>query len=162
MQRLNYTAIAILFLAASILCENETGKSCTTNSDCKGPIYICTDDDTCQHKPLWPPTLIEIIGIVVIVLISMLAAASGIGGGQILVPLSIILLQFEAKQAIALSNGIILCNGLVKTIVGICRKHPTIKSKTLIDYNIVLILMPTILLGSFIGAIIGEMMPNQL
>ena len=104
----------------------------------------------------------EIIGIVVIVLISMLAAASGIGGGQILVPLSIILLQFEAKQAIALSNGIILCNGLVKTIVGICRKHPTIKSKTLIDYNIVILLMPTILLGSFIGAILGEMMPNQL
>ena len=155
-------SLVLILLNALILPSNASSSSsttCITSSDCSSSYFTCQEGE-CKHKPLWPPTISEALGIIVLVFISVLASASGIGGGGIIVPLNLILLKFEAKEAIALSNGLILCNGMTKSFIGLFRSHPTIPNRTIIDYNIILVLMPAILLGAFIGSIVGEMAPT--
>ena len=149
----------LIVVACTLISSSFSSESCSTSSDCSSSYFTCKSGE-CKHKNLWPPTITEIGGIIVLIFISVLASASGIGGGGIIVPLNLILLKFEAKEAIALSNGIILCNGLTKSFIGLFRSHPTIPKRTIIDYNIILVLMPSILLGAFIGSIVGEMAPT--
>jgi uncharacterized membrane protein YfcA len=104
----------------------------------------------------------EIIGTVILVTLSMLAAAAGIGGGALMVPILLMLFDFDTKGAVALANGIIFFSGMVKFFVGIRRKHPEIPHKTLIDYNVVLIFISSVLLGAFIGSIISPSIPEFL
>ena len=148
----NFKSI-ILLLLLSITQVVLSSDSCTTDSDCS-PYFTCQGLE-CKHKKIWPPTLLESFGILSILLVTIVSSASGIGGGGVIVPLGIIILRFGAKEAIALSNGLILANGTTKSIISMFRNHPTIKNRTIIDYNIILIFMPTMILGAFLGSLVG-------
>jgi uncharacterized membrane protein YfcA len=104
----------------------------------------------------------EIFGTVILVILCVLSAAAGIGGGPLIVPICLMVFEFDTKQSVALSNGLIFFLGLIKFFVGLTRKHPTIKHKSLIDYNIVLIFVSSILVGSLIGSLIGRIFPDLL
>ena len=149
------TTLLLLLLLATVVVSEDT---CSSDSDCAS--YFTCQDSECKHKKVWPPTLLEAFGILSILVVTIASSASGIGGGGIIVPLSIIILQFEAKQAIALSNGLIFANGTTKSIISMFRSHPTIKDRTVIDYNIILIFMPAMILGAFLGSLLGQMAPN--
>jgi uncharacterized membrane protein YfcA len=66
----------------------------------------------------------EIFGVIIIVLLCVLSAAAGVGGGALIVPLSLMTFDFNTKTSVALSNGLIFFLGLVKFLVGLTRKHP--------------------------------------
>lgn len=104
----------------------------------------------------------EIAGTVILIVLSMLAAASGIGGGALIVPILLMMFDFDTKQGVALSNGIIFFSGAVKFCVGISRNHPEIPHRTLINYNVVLIFISSVLLGAFIGSIVSPSIPEFL
>lgn len=104
----------------------------------------------------------EIIGTIILVILCVISAAAGVGGGALIVPLCLMLFDFDTKQAVALSNGLIFFLGLVKFFVGLSRKHPKIPHKALIDYNIVLIFISSILMGSLIGSLISKIFPDLL
>jgi uncharacterized membrane protein YfcA len=104
----------------------------------------------------------EIFGVVILVILCVVSAAAGVGGGALIVPICLMIFDFDTKQAVALSNGLIFFLGLIKFFVGLTRKHPVIKHKTLRDYNIVLIFISSILLGSLIGSLIGRIFPDLL
>jgi uncharacterized membrane protein YfcA len=114
------------------------------------------------HKPLFPLKPLEIAGIATIVFLSMLATSAGVGGGAIMVPLCLMMLKFETKQAVALANGLVFFNGFVKFLMSLQRKHPKIPHRTIIEYNIVIILIPSILLGSVLGSVVSSMLPESV
>jgi uncharacterized membrane protein YfcA len=131
------------------------------DNDCSPP-YITCQDSTCQHKELFPMETKEIFGTAILVFLAMLSAAAGIGGGALIVPILLMMFDFDTKGAVALANGIIFFSGIVKFFIGIRRKHPEIKHKTLIEYNVVLIFISSVLLGAFIGSIVSPSIPEFL
>lgn len=136
-------------------------RSCTLNAECSPP-YITCQEKECKHKSLFPMETKEIFGTVIFVLLAMLSAAAGIGGGALMVPILLMMFDFDTKQSVALANGIIFFSGAVKFFVGIRRTHPKIPHRTLINYNVVLIFISSVLLGAFIGSIVSPSIPEFL
>lgn len=113
--------------------------------------------DNDEHKSFWPPCPIEVVCYVLIFVICNLANATGIGGGGMLVPLLILLMQFKPREAIPLSKSIILGGAIVSVIMSMCGKN-----KMLIDYRIVSLLQPMILLGTAVGVTLNQVFPEIL
>lgn len=104
--------------------------------------------------------MLEFFGEIIIFMTAMLAAASGIGGGGLFVPLFILFFNFSAKQAIALSNGSIFFNSATKYVMSYSAKNPLYPWQPQIDYNIAIIFNPMMLFGAFIGVFLNTIFPN--
>jgi uncharacterized membrane protein YfcA len=101
----------------------------------------------------------EIYGIFVLTALTVLANVGGIGGGGIIIPITIAMFGFSTKEAIALSGTLIYSGSLARFAMQINEKHPQ-KDSTLIDYNIVILMLPLVLMGSFLGVLVNIMTPN--
>jgi Predicted permeases len=110
----------------------------------------------CVHKDMWPPTLIEILAYILIFAFSNLSNATGIGGGGVLIPLLILLMNFPAHNAIPLSKAIIFGGAIVSVFLNLRQ------SQILIDFRIVSILQPMILLGTAIGVVLNKVFPDWI
>lgn len=75
---------------------------------------------------------VELVGVLLITLLSGIGSISGISGGAITVPFSLLFFQFRAKEATAFSNVLSMFVALIKTLSNISRKDPLKRTKTLI------------------------------
>jgi len=82
------------------------------------------DVDIMQHekKVGWDGR--DIAGFIVASILIMDAAGGGIGGGGVLVPTYIFVLNFEPKYAIPLSNCTILGSSLSNLVLNVTKRHP--------------------------------------
>ena len=133
------------------------------------PIYVDDDyiDDfyAFQEDP-GPPTLLPITGpeAVGFLLASMgatLAAGGGIGGGGIFVPVYIIVMQLPPRIAIPLSAVTVMGGALASTLVNSQRRHP-IADRPIIDWDIMLVMQPLILMGALIGTLLHRVLTEQI
>ena len=83
-QRNLNTAILFIFLLIGIGQALE-GDSCVTSNGCKS-LHNCIDLE-CIHKGIWPPTLQEILGSILLLTLIGFFQAGGMGGGPINVAL---------------------------------------------------------------------------
>ena len=85
-----------------------------------------------------------------------------------MVPVLRIINQFSNKDAIAISNATIAVSGLIRYIVHFRKNHPTRKDTndkpagTIVDYNLTLILVPAVVVGSAIGVIVNYITPEPI
>ena len=86
----------MLILKAFCIEEVLIDKVCTSDIDCQPPYLVCKNQK-CQRKNLFPMELSEFFGFILIVLIASLAAAAGIGGGVIIVPVSLLFFNLSSK-----------------------------------------------------------------
>ena len=86
----------------------------------------------------------DIIGILLISLLSGIGSISGISGGAITVPFSLLFFKFLPKQATSFSNVIALSLAFIKTCISFYKRDPLKKSKTLIGKIIKTILIERI------------------
>ena len=106
----------------------------------------------CVHKDVFPLLKSEIIAIIILPPLIALASVSGLGGGAIFMPIAIGLLHFSIKNAVAISTGIVFETALLRFVFfSAWKPHPERKDATEIDYNIVKIVYPLFLIGSFTG-----------
>lgn len=89
-----------------------------------------------------------------------LSSAGGLGGGGLFVPLFNLLLQFDAKTSAALSNFMILGGSLANLYINLRQRHPILRHKPLIDFDVVLLLQPNMLLGISTGVILNVILPD--
>ena len=130
--------------------------SCNTDDDCSSQ-HICSDGN-CEEKNLFPLTTNEIIGTCLIFLISGLANSGGIGGGILFVICFIILFNYNTSDAVALSQCTIFGGTFAAVSIKIFQRHPT-KNKPVIDYDMILLILSPLLLGTSIGVILNIIMP---
>lgn len=83
----------------------------------------------------------------------------GLGGGIVKVPMLMLLLNYSSKVATFISYCILFGSCLANSTLLIFKKHP-FKDKPLIDYNIVLIINPMVLLGTNIGIFLNVLLPE--
>jgi uncharacterized membrane protein YfcA len=83
-----------------------------------------------------------------VIFVIVIANIGGLGGGGIVLPVSMLFFQFDAKNAISLSNfSVCISSGLVY-LINANKPHPLKQGKgILVDMNIVVIMLPMIISG---------------
>lgn len=113
------------------------------------------------HKPLWPLDSRDWWTLGIATLAIFVAAGGGIGGGGVLVPLYASVLGFPAKYAVALSNFTIVGGAVANLFFNITRRH-SFKPKPLIDWDLILVMEPSTILGAVIGGYLNKVSPAWL
>ena len=118
--------------------------------------FIAPPPEDEPHKPLWPISNRDIASISLAAFIVVLASSSGIGGGALLVPLYLVILDFPTSSAVALSNITIVGSTFVNLAINIFRYHPIRHADSLINWNLILIMEPSTILGAVLGGYINK------
>ena len=126
------------------------------------PYKLCGihEPNVCSHKQIFPITFLEVIGLITFAAFMALSNIAGIGGGGVAVPLLIGFFHLDTKEAIAVSSLNIAITTLTRFILNFHRKHPEKPNVSVIDYNILTIMMPTCMAGAQIGAFILITFPD--
>eukprot|EP00357_Protocruzia_adherens_P006086 CAMPEP_0115029486 /NCGR_PEP_ID=MMETSP0216-20121206/37031_1 /TAXON_ID=223996 /ORGANISM="Protocruzia adherens, Strain Boccale" /LENGTH=509 /DNA_ID=CAMNT_0002406083 /DNA_START=211 /DNA_END=1740 /DNA_ORIENTATION=+ len=148
---LSLTLFSVLSQAAA------AGESCVVDDDCDYA-HVCNDEE-CIHKDLSPFSALDIVGFIVTLLFSLLANSAGVGGGVFFVPIYILLLSFDTKVAVALSNATICPALILRFLLAYKRRHPE-KNAPLINYDVAVIFSPCIILGTTVGVLANKVLPN--
>ena len=152
------TALSIL----TAVMAAEQGESCSIQADCNSPEFFDCVENVCVHKPVLPPSMSELIGIIILPLLLGLANNGGIGGGGLIIPVSIALYGFTTIEAIGISNAVIFVGAAVKYFgFSIYSNHPQ-KGTTIIDYQIAQVMLPMVLGSSFLGVIISHILSEAV
>jgi uncharacterized membrane protein YfcA len=91
----------------------------------------------------------------------MLCTLAGIGGGGVVVPLLSVFFSFEFKEATAISGFSILTCSIARFLYNFKQMHPEKKAVS-IDYGLAIVMLPTVMMGSFIGVIMNAMLPDLI
>ena len=108
---------------------------------------------------MFPVYMIEIAGVFVLSVLTVLSNVGGIGGGGIIIPITMSMFGFSTKEAIAISSSLILCGSATRFMLQINQRHPE-KDATVIDYSIVILMLPVVIAGSFVGVILNMIIPS--
>eukprot|EP01059_Diplonema_ambulator_P016760 TRINITY_DN2864_c0_g1_i1.p1 TRINITY_DN2864_c0_g1~~TRINITY_DN2864_c0_g1_i1.p1 ORF type:complete len:831 (+),score=212.54 TRINITY_DN2864_c0_g1_i1:55-2547(+) len=98
---------------------------------------------------------------VLALLATISAAASGIGGGGLLVPIYLLIMGWSISNAVPLSNATIFGNAITNIIINFPLRHPT-ADRPLVDFDLALVLIPMELTGSLVGVLLNIMFPQYL
>jgi uncharacterized membrane protein YfcA len=91
--------------------------------------------------------------------LSMVATTAGLGGGAVYSAILMFVENFSAMETFPISTFIILCCALSTYIIGIKDKIENPQHK-FVDYELVLVFCPTMLIGTKIGVIWNRMFPS--
>ncbi|RYY86725.1 hypothetical protein EON63_05305, partial [archaeon] len=89
--------------------------------------------------------------IISIYLCGVLASAGGIGGGGVIVPLLLVIGNYEYHTATILSLCAVLGNHTAQSSINLPRTHPHCDKRPLISWDLVMVLLPTLMGGSNLG-----------
>ena len=79
----------------------------------------------CLHKNILPILNEEIAGIIILPILLGLCNIGGIGGGGLIIPVSITFFGFSTREAIAISNATIFAGAMTRFFFfSIWEKHP--------------------------------------
>lgn len=122
-------------------------------------LYECiTSSNTCEHLPVFPLTTYPIIIYCFFPICSAICNLSGNSFGEYKVLMLMDLLNYQANEATIVAYPLITGTALFNFFTLIPKRHPT-KNTSLVDYNIVMVLIPNILFGSTIGALVNKFIP---
>lgn len=122
--------------------------------------YNCIEYN-CVHKNLFPINGYQLVEIITMAALSLIATTAGIGGGAIYSTLFMFLDNFAAIQAFPISNVMILSCSLCTFYVGVKEKMRN-PEHMFVDWDLVMVFCPTLLLGTKIGVILNKMSPGIL
>lgn len=88
----------------------------------------------------------------------MLSNVGGLSAGIFKVPILMDMLNYPVNQATYISYPIVTGASLANFILLIPKRHPT-NPTSLVDFNIVLILIPCVIFGSTLGTILVSLIP---
>mmetsp|Transcript_37795 Transcript_37795/g.62673 ORF Transcript_37795/g.62673 Transcript_37795/m.62673 type:complete len:596 (+) Transcript_37795:1-1788(+) len=153
-----------------LVCLNNLCSYCLTDEDCEDKMLICGDpSDThskdaggrvCVAKPLLKYERADVIGAVTTFTAGMLAAAGGIGGGILFLPL-LVLSGYSAYFSVLVSECMIVGGMIANIAISIRRRHPKI-DRPLIDYDVAMALLPPVVAGTIPGIFIYLMLKDWM
>ena len=148
-----FTFLLISLLFGQLLATSSSNQSNTALDSSQNHLQ---DKEELESESIFPLTTKEIIGIILIIVIAGLASTGGMGGGPLLTSILIIFFYYTINQAIAVVYGLVFAGSLGNFINVVGRRDPK-TNKPLINYDLALLCMPTMILGANIGVIFGRM-----
>ncbi|CAJ1972327.1 unnamed protein product [Sphenostylis stenocarpa] len=88
-------------------------------------------------------------------------SVGGVGGGGIFVPMLSLVIGFDPKSSTALSKCMIMGAALSTVYYNLNLRHPTL-DLPIIDYDLVLLIQPMVLLGISIGVVFNVVVPDWM
>lgn len=125
------------------------------------PHMTVEEEDEFEHEREITWNGHDIAGFTLASLLIMIAAGGGIGGGGVLVPTYIFVLNFSPKYAIPLSNCTILGSSISNLILNVNKRHPNC-DRPLIDWDIMLMMEPLTVAGALVGTFVNVISPPWL
>ena len=113
----------------------------------------------CLHKDLVPPAMGDWLLISLLAACGILAGAAGIGGGGLNVPILMLVGGFVVEEAVPLSHVAVFGNAIAQNLVNVQKAHPHDSSRPLIDMNLPLLLLPSLIGGNVAGVMVGPSLP---
>ncbi|KAG7372993.1 sulfite exporter TauE/SafE [Nitzschia inconspicua] len=111
--------------------------------------------------PLFPFQWRDYLGFDVAVVGLILAAGGGIGGGGILVPTYILVLDFPSRERYRASVTV-LGGAIANNLLNARKRHPDHNHRSVIDWELILQLGPMTIAGTLIGALLNKALPALL
>jgi uncharacterized membrane protein YfcA len=90
---------------------------------------------------------------------SVVATTAGVGGGAVYSAIMMFVENFSATEAFPISNFVILLCALTSFYIGAKNKFHNPEHK-FVDYDVVVIFVPTTLFGTKLGVILNKIIPN--
>jgi len=146
----------LFFIIFNQVLSVETGDACQITDDCPS-LHSCTNN-ICVHKSLFPITAREVIGTIIILTMNALLTAGGVGGGAAYVPYIMLLFVVDLQKAIAYAYACVFGGGIGNLANIIFLKNPKTK-RYMINYDVNLVILPALMGGVLIGAILQRMFP---
>lgn len=131
---------------------------CGPDFSCPFQYYCDTATNACQHEPVFPLSGYPIGIYALMPFGAALVNTTGNSFGEFKVVLLMIALNYSQKQATILCYTMTAGAALYNFFQLMLRRHPT-KNTSLIDYNILLIIIPSVLYGSTIGTLLNDVLP---
>ncbi|KAF4040601.1 Sulfite exporter TauE/SafE [Phytophthora infestans] len=103
----------------------------------------------------------EVFGLALAAVVIFVAAGGGTGGGGVLDPIYILIIGLDAKTAIPLSSITILGGAIGNLFLNLRRTRDN-STQPLIDWNVILVIQPLLLLGATCGTFLNTIMPTWL
>ena len=133
--------------------------SCFVDSDCL-ELNSCRDG-LCEHKSLFPLATSEIVGIFVMIVVSTIANAGGVGGSSMTISLMLLMHKFNPHTSVALTQVFIFAGTCTATLLKIRDRHPT-RDRPLIYYDVLMQIVSPILIGVSVGVTVNVAFPGWL
>jgi len=92
----------------------------------------------------------------------VLCAAGGIGGGGIYVTVLMVAGKLSVADAVPLSKAIVFFGSISSLILNVRKKSNDNQAQSLIDYNLCRLVVPSSLLGTFLGVFFNRHLPSWL
>ena len=105
-------------------------------------------------------TMLEIVGTVILPILLGFSNVGGLGGGGLIIPICVGMFGFSTIQASALSNFVIFSGCFVRYFAFSLRTKNPDKDATIVNYDMVSIMIPVIIFGTFIGTVITSLLPE--
>lgn len=109
-----------------------------------------------------PSTELFVIGSVVLFFGCTLSAAGGVGGGGINVPVLLLFFKYSFDTSVSLSLFVVLGNAFAQGLLNITKSHPDNERKSLIWWELVIVLLPAQMGGANIGAVLADYIPTSI
>jgi uncharacterized membrane protein YfcA len=123
--------------------------------------YNYVEDDDWIERRVFPMEISDYVGFVCVALSIILSIGGGIGPGAILVAVYIIVMDFPPKVAIPLSCVTGLGVNTTGNILNARKRHP-LSNRPIIDWDLILVMEPVILLGAIIGTYVNKMLEGKI
>jgi uncharacterized membrane protein YfcA len=146
-------AVALLLLVALT--------TSSTHEDDSGVINRILASKGDGLGPLFPLRTIDYVGLTATIIGLMLCAGGGIGGGGLLVPIYIVVMQYPVKHAVSLSNVTVFGGAVANTVLNVQKRHPIV-DRPLIDWNLLAVMEPSAMIGALVGAVVIQYLPDVL
>ncbi|WJX10081.1 hypothetical protein P8452_00846 [Trifolium repens] len=150
-----FSFILLTFLL--IFCANRTYKNQESSwlmNEAQSFYHHVKVNSHSGYEHIWPDMELG-WKIIVGTLIGIFGASFGsVGGGGIFVPMLILIIGFDAKSAAAISKCMITGGAISTVFYNLRLRHPTLDIP-MIDYDLVLLNQPVIILGISIGVVLS-------
>jgi len=100
--------------------------------------------------------LVEIIGFVLMVILITLSNAGGLSGAGTNIPIMLLFFDMEMEEAVPISGFVAVCATVFRFLLHYKQMHPTNPERLSINYEVVMLTMPCVFLGSFIGVTLNH------
>ena len=137
------------------------GSSDSSESAADSGTYAVVAGMRFGHKDLFPLDSSDYWGTFLVALGSMIAASGGIGGGGMLVPLLILVFDFEPKHAIPLSNFTIVGSSITNMYMNLSKRHPD-ADRPCVDWDLILVMEPLTMVGAVVGAFMSKVLSETV
>lgn len=104
-----------------------------------------------DHFPFRQNFWMEFSGTVLMFILIALSNAGGLSGGGTNIPIMLIFFEMNMKEAVPISGFVAVVSTVFRFILNYNQKHPTHSDRSTINYEVIMITMPAVFLGSFIG-----------